>query len=273
MKKILIKIVHFLPISVKSRVKDIPLIKTLQTYLFNRYLGKEKFNSDISGGPAKGLVFPVSLPQDKLMWLGTWELEFANYLKSCINSGFVCYDIGGYKGYYSGIMALSGAKEVYVFEPMPTNAQNIKTLIELNPTLSIHLNQIAISNRSGIAEFNLMSEDTMGKLSQSTFQSDNVSIETQKVECKTLDDLIDSGFPEPDFVKIDVEGAEEFVLEGGKLFFQRRKPLLLIEIHSKEIGRRSLNILNNFYQNITVFETGNRPGLNESEICHYICSA
>jgi len=271
MKKYLIKLVEYLPISIKSGIKNMPVIKTIQASLFNQFLRNEKFDAIIAGGPAKGLKFPVTLPQDKLMWLGTWELDFALTLKSHVKSGFVCYDIGGYKGYYAGIMALSGAKDVFIFEPMPSNADSINQLIALNPRLPIQLHQIAISDISGEAEFKFMSEDTMGKLTKSTFEKDVLSENVCKVVCKSLDDFISAGYPEPDFIKIDVEGAEEFVLKGGNELLKRKKPILLIEIHSAEIGLRCYEILAKIYSSIIVFETGEIPGVREPNICHYIC--
>jgi FkbM family methyltransferase len=271
MKKYLIKLVEYLPISIKSTIKSIPVIKQFQDFLFNQFLKNEKFDATISSGPAKGLNFPVKLPQDKLMWLGTWELDFAQTLKSFIKSGFVCYDIGGYKGYYAGIMALSGANKVFIFEPMPSNADSIKKLIVLNPELPIELHQIAISNISGESEFKFMTEDTMGKLAISSFEKEISSERVFKVLCKSLDDFISSGHPEPDFIKIDVEGAEEFVLKGANGLLTRKKPILLIEIHSTEIGERCYEILSNIYSSITVFETNKAPGGNEPIICHYIC--
>ncbi len=205
------------------------------------------------------------------MWLGTWELNFAEMLKSHIKNGYVCYDIGGYKGYYAGVMALSGAKQVFVFEPVPYNANNIKQLIDLNPELPIELHQLAISDTSGESEFKFMPEDTMGKLVQSSFEHDQVPDSICKVHCNSLDDFISAGHSEPDFLKIDVEGAEEMVLKGGTKFINSKKPILFIEIHSKEIGLRCYSILGEIYANITVLETGEIPGGDEAQICHYIC--
>lgn len=271
MKKYLIKIVEYLPLSIKSRIKNIPVIKELQDYLFKMFLTNEKFDAIISSGPAKGLKFPVTLPQDKLMWLGTWELNFAQALKSYIKSGFVCYDIGGYKGYYAGIMALSGAKNVLIFEPMPNNSDCIRQLIALNPKLPIELHQLAVSDISGESEFKFMSEDTMGKLAISSFEQQYSSTKTSTVKCISLDDFVFSGNPEPDFIKIDVEGVEDYVLKGASELLKRKKPILLIEIHSKDIGESCYKILEKIYSSIIVFETGKIPGNTDPQICHYIC--
>lgn len=259
------------PFGLRSQIKNIPGLKQLQSGLLKRWMGHESFVATISGGPAKGLVFPVQMPQDKLMWLGTWELDFAKFLQTCIKKGFICYDIGGYKGYYAGIMALSGAKEVHVFEPMSANAESLKKMISLNPNLSIKLHQLAVTNFTGHTDFKVMSDATMGKLISSGFQNDAKNSSLQKVECNSIDQLIHSGLSDPDFIKIDVEGSEIQVIEGAFKLIKRKKPILLVEIHSRNIGQKCFESLKSFYSRIYVFETQNSPGNSESEICHYVC--
>ena len=269
-KNSLIKLVSKVPFGLRTKIKNIPGVKQLQSLLIKKWINNESFVASISGGPAKGLIFPVQMPQDKLMWIGTWELDFAETLHQNVKPGWVCYDIGGYKGYYAGIMALRGAAEVFVFEPMPANAIMIEKLIKLNPGLPIRLKQMAVSDATGPAVFKLMPEETMGKLNRSSFQEKEQETLQLNVDCITLDELIKSGIPEPDFMKIDVEGAEEFVLKGGIEMLERKRPVLMIEVHSPEIGKRCLAVLNNFYKNITVFETGLAPDKGTPEICHYI---
>ena len=272
-KEGLIKIISKIPFGLRSRIKNIPGLKQLQSLLIKKFINNESFVATITGGPAKGLIFPVQMPQDKLMWIGTWELDFAEALENNIKSGWICYDIGGYKGYYAVVMALKGAAEVFIFEPMPANAAMINKLISLNPHLPIKLKQTAISDTGGQSTFKIMREETMGKLTGSTFREEEEEMRQLTVECITLDELIKSGVPEPDFIKIDVEGAEEFVLKGAMEMLKRKKPFLMIEIHSPQIGERCMAILKNFYTNIRVLETGMAPDNVTPEICHYIASA
>jgi FkbM family methyltransferase len=264
------KTLDLIPFGFRDRIKHIPGVKQVQAILMDRYMNGREMVVTISGGPAKGLVLPVKLPQDKQMWIGTWELDFANALQQNIKPGWVCYDIGGYKGYYAGVMALQGASEVIVFEPMPDNVEKIKRLISLNPSLPIRLQEAAVSDSTGEAVFNLMPEETMGKLEKSSFQQAEQSGRKLTVRSVALDDLVRTGVPEPDFIKIDVEGAEEFVLKGARGILEKKKPLLMIEVHSPEIGKRCLEILNQFYTDITVMETGNKPENGTPVICHYI---
>jgi Methyltransferase FkbM domain len=60
----------------------------------------------------------------------------------------------------------------------------------------------------------------------------------------TLDRLIASGtVPEPDFVKMDVEGAEATVLSGAEALLMGRRPHLIIETHSVELERYSPEVV------------------------------
>ena len=53
--------------------------------------------------------------------------------------------------------------------------------------------------------------------------------EKQYVPSLKMDTLL-STMPKPDFVKIDVEGAEEFVLKGSHEILSQVRPLLYVEI-------------------------------------------
>jgi FkbM family methyltransferase len=264
------QVLDIIPFSVRSKVKHIPVLRQLQAFIMKRYMHGKEFIATISAGPAKGLVFPVKLPQDKYMWIGTWEAAFANALHHYVQPGWVCYDIGGYKGYYAGVMALKGAKEVYVFEPMPGNAKKIEKLIELNPSLPIQLKQYAVSDSNGEAIFKLMPEETMGKLERSSFQQQDEAVTNLTVATITLDQLVSDGIPAPDFIKIDVEGAEEFVLKGATGVLASKQPFLMIEVHSPAIGQRCAELLKQYYKHITVLETGKSPEEGSPEICHYL---
>ena len=269
---LIIGLANKVPFRLRDNIRKIPGLKQLQFFLLKKWVNKKSFVATISGGPAKGLVFPVQMPQDKLMWIGTFELEFARTLQQAIKKNWVCYDIGGYNGYYAGIMAISGAAEVFVFEPMPANIEKIKRLIRLNNPLPITLKEYAVSDNTGNANFKIMPQETMGKLEHSLFQANDTALTEVKVKCITLDDLVRGGTPEPDFIKIDVEGAEEFVLKGAIELLQRKRPLVMIEVHSPEIGKRCLEILKKYYNKITVLETGEIPEKGTPEVCHYITS-
>ena len=52
-----------------------------------------------------------------------------------------------------------------------------------------------------------------------------------QINIKTLDCLVSSGSPVPQFIKIDTEGAEFAVIQGARDTLAAYKPELFIEMH------------------------------------------
>lgn len=261
-----------MPIGLKSQISKIPYLGFLSRKLFGFFIPEKfKFVHVLKNGPASGLTFNIELPGDKNILIGNYELDFTRNLINSFSKGDVFYDIGGFKGYFSGLLALKGAKEVHVFEPMPNNIGKIKDLIALNPFLPIHLHEVAISDQSGISTFQIMKDDSMGKLEDSNFQREEKG-EIIKVRTISLDSLVfEEKISPPNLIKIDVEGAESYVLKGAKKTLEIYSPILLIEIHGYLIGKTCLDFLNNYNYQVTVIETQKPPSNSEAEICHYLC--
>lgn len=237
-KSLLTKSVNLVPWSLRSHIKRIPVVKQIQQAIVNRLLNNAEFDHTINAGPAKGLKYPIVLPQDKLLWTGTWESEFAEILAEKIKPGDVCFDIGSHRGFIAGIMAMSGAKEVHCFEPNPENVGQIKKVVSLNPDHKFQIHECAVSDENGNATFTVMSESSMGQLNNSTFEGGADSMHSFDVTTKRLDSLIsESKIAGPSLVKIDVEGAEVAVLNGAVETIEKHHPVLCIEFHTKDLLR------------------------------------
>lgn len=50
----------------------------------------------------------------------------------------------------------------------------------------------------------------------------------------------------PDVIKIDIEGAELLALRGAHRVLRERKPVLLVEVHTPEIGVEFYPLLENY---------------------------
>src|SRR5215813_3415438 len=133
MKALLRASVNLLPQWARHWIKHMPGVAASQRWLLRRYLEGQPFVHTVNVGPATGLIFQITLPQDKPIWTGTYEHEFTRAIVEHIGRGDICYDIGGYRGFMSGVMALAGASRVLVFEPLPMNQQALRRLCELNP--------------------------------------------------------------------------------------------------------------------------------------------
>jgi FkbM family methyltransferase len=143
---------------------------------------------------------------------------------------------------------------VYAFEPREDNLAIGRESIKRYQRNNIVLEQIALSNKNGTAEF-FLSEGEPGDLKNSEAwdfgnksssllpPSEDMKKHTawlqfkQKVEVKTMrlqDYAASKNITEVDFAHIDVQGAELMVLEGADDFLSRMK-LIWMEVEAVEL--------------------------------------
>src|SRR5262249_39614693 len=154
------------------------------------------------------------------------------HLAKLVPKGAAAYDIGGWHGFYTGVMAARGAKEVHVFEPLPDNVRRINALKNLNPDFKIHVHPFALGDRDGVAELVLMPDTSMAKLAESDFQKESLTPNRIVVRMAKIDTLVSAAeIAPPALIKIDVEGAEAKVLNGARNVVTRFKPVIFVEAH------------------------------------------
>jgi FkbM family methyltransferase len=237
MKALLRASVNVLPMWLRQSIKHIPGLAATQRWIVSNTLSGEPFVHTINAGPAAGLRFEVTLPEDKAIWAGTFEPEFSQALRDATRKGDVCYDIGGYRGYMSGVFALAGASRVIAFEPLPENIARLKRLLELNPQLPIQIEQTAIGSTDGETHFKIMSDQSMGKLAGSSFQAERDFERDVVVQIARLDTFVfERNLTPPHLIKIDVEGAEADVIEGACRTLSEFRPKILLEAHSEALA-------------------------------------
>jgi len=236
MRQMFSGLMRMIPWSIRGQIKQIAGVAHLQRVVVSKALDGQEFTHRVDAGPAKGMTFHVRLPEDKGIWTGTYELEFASALAAAVQPGSVAYDIGGWHGFFAGVMAAQGARRVYVFEPLPDNVERVHKLIALNPDKAIELHACAVSDRDTEMDLMIMPETSMAKLEASIFQSRNTSDQRVRVAVRSIDSMIAAGEAEaPTLMKIDVEGAELMVLRGAINTLRTRHPTIFAEIHSSEL--------------------------------------
>jgi len=237
MKWLLRQSVNLIPSRVRFWIKSIPGIAALQRWLVNAVLSDEPFVHVINSGPASGLRFEITLPNDKAIWSGTFEPEFAEALARSVAPGDVCYDIGGYRGYMSGVLALAGARRVLVFEPLSENIVALEKLCQLNPNLPLQIQQCAVGKVDGEVFFQVMPDRSMGKIATSVLDAEIKPIEEIQVPVATVDTLVfERQLVAPNLLKIDVEGAELDVLDGAAKTLNEISPRIFLEAHSQTLA-------------------------------------
>ena len=271
-KNILTHSVDLIPWWFRDLIKKVPFVAYFQRKLVNKYLAGSEFIYQISAGPAKGLFFPIKLPDDKLYWTGTWEKDITEVIYKNIVKGKPSCDIGSHRGFIAGIMALAGSSKVFCFEPNPENIRHLEKLLDLNKILKLTILPYAVAQEDGEAQFSIMPETSMGKLAESSFQPEVSSNSIINVTVKTLDGmLISHEIEAPGFIKIDVEGAELLVLKGAKDIIEQYKPVFVIELHSYTLAQDCINYLKDYGYDTQIIQK-NIDLNNEASfrVCHLL---
>jgi FkbM family methyltransferase len=162
------------------------------------------------------------------------EIEFVvNYLRQ----NMVFLDIGSNAGLYSIAAAKKFSErgkgiKVYAFEPALSTFELLKSNLHMNRADSVVPVHSALGDWQGVTTLfiNEPGLDGLNTLSRPV-RSDARPVAQEQVPITTLDAwLVENGVERVDLIKMDVEGAELKVLQGGKNLLQRPKaPLIFYE--------------------------------------------
>ena len=168
-------------------------------------------------GLGRGLRMELHPSSPLDMYLGLYEYELAPHVRELCRPGHVCFDIGAFDGYYSLVFSRLTASRVIVFDADPEACERIRRNCDLNPELGRRVE----------------------------IRRSFVAFETNPAEsCVALDDLVrDGDVPVPDLLKLDVDRAELSALTGAKEMLARRRPHLIVEVHSTELERQCAELM------------------------------
>jgi FkbM family methyltransferase len=153
-------------------------------------------------------------------------------IRRIINQSNTVLDVGANIGWYSASFSKMNPKAVvHAFEPIPYTFDYLQRHIALNQCDNVQLNNFALSDSEGIAEF-YWGQDETGSSSMKNIQE---RPHAQKIQCKleTLDSYCNLHNLEVDFIKCDVEGAELSVFKGALLTLESSKPVIFTEMLRK----------------------------------------
>ena len=170
-------------------------------------------------------------------WLGSYEMGKRVAFEGEVGPGAVVYDIGANVGYFSLLAAVLVGKngQVVAFEPLPRNIDYLKKHVSLNKFENVTIFEAAVSDHNGEAAFDLGPSTAMGHIAEKG---------SIKVRLVALDSLLASGdLKPPDYMKIDVEGAEYEVLRGAARLIKEYQPILFLDTHQREAHHNTLSFL------------------------------
>lgn len=187
-------------------------------------------------GPLRGKKWIVGAGNHGC-WLGSYEHDKQRQIQKAIKAADVVYDVGANAGFYSLLASvLVGEKgHVYAFEPLPGNVRNLRKHMEINRVGNCTVIEAAVSSSDGEASFDPSADRHTAHLSTTG---------STLVRTVALDTLASRNeIRPPDFLKIDIEGAEYDCLLGCTRTIQANRPIIFLATHGQEIHDLCLKLL------------------------------
>jgi FkbM family methyltransferase len=153
-----------------------------------------------------------------------WEPEI-EYLPGFVSAGDSVVDVGANHGLYSYHLSrlVGAAGQVHAFEPVPLNLKILSYTIERHRLRNVVVHPCACGDKPETATFCVPLQHGVPFLWIARQGSDGLTFSCEVVR---LDDVITGNVS---LLKIDVEGAELFVLRGAQRILRDCQPALLIE--------------------------------------------
>jgi FkbM family methyltransferase len=227
----------------------------------------------ILGGPLKGYKWTFDATSNNELIFGIWESNMQSIYAKYLRPGNVVFDLGAHQGFLALLAGrLVGEQgKVYAFEASPTNFSKMTRNIQLNNVCNCTTIHSAVCDHNGSIEFSNSIHDNGNTYVHSSPYFINQP--TVVVPAVSLDEAVrQREFQLPDFMKIDVEGAEYDALKGAECVLSQKHPLLYLEthnIHNPGVDNRCLNYLHGMgYRTVEVIDQ-----TTDNSMCSYVMSA
>ena len=172
-----------------------------------------------------GYLLPVKSFDPSVFW-SRYGIDRIEHLDK-ISYGDII-DVGGYVGDTALLFSPLTKQNVYVFEPSPYNFEIIQETIKLNQLKNIKVENMALGKEQGVMPLSLGERNSCNTLVE---RPGYVYTQKINVPVTSLDEYVKANDLNVGLIKIDVEGAEQIVLNGALETIRKFKPLLLISIY------------------------------------------
>lgn len=197
-----------------------------------------RFTPEADCHPVRGARLGVSLGDriGCLMWTGCYEVELVTFLRSMLEPGMVFVDVGANIGYFSIIgAALVGERgAVHSFEADPDCLSRLAGNARDYPWVATY--PTAVADYTG--EIAFYRSPKKGESGWGTVFEDASARDKVVVPVCTLDRWsADQSVNKIGLLKMDVEGAEYRVLQGGRATLRATRPIIWMEANEYWLRR------------------------------------
>lgn len=157
---------------------------------------------------------------------GRYDRSAVDLLLAHVAPGSVMYDIGAHVGYLTLVAAgrVGRTGRVVAFEPLPLNQRYLRGHLRANRVENVDVVGACVSDRGGHLAFQRGGGTGRGRL---------VPDSAGTMPAVSIDQEIAAGrLRPPQFIKMDVEGAELLALHGARRTLLQHRPGILLSVHS-----------------------------------------
>ncbi len=166
---------------------------------------------------------------------GSFEGDDGAMIAALAAPGAVIYDVGANVGWYAlHLAAADPTAHVVAFEPVPATLAQLKANLALNGLPNVTVVDRGLGERDEELTFYVYPEGSGG--ASAANQSGRPSVREVRCRVQRLDDVAATLPAGPDLLKIDVEGAELFVLRGAVETLRHHRPAIVCELLRKWAG-------------------------------------
>ncbi len=194
----------------------------------------------------KVLLFPGNETSRVVFLTGLYEPSEFSRLAGVLKPGMTVIDIGANMGLYTMFAAkrIGPTGKVVALEPSKREFGRLETHVRLNGLGNVHCLQTAVGREVGTATLKVAEEWNAGHNTLGDFGYPETRLErTETVDIHTLDDLMESlNIKKVDIIKLDVEGAEEAVLDGAARTLANHRPKILVEMSERSLANQHSSV-------------------------------
>ena len=192
------------------------------------------------------LLSPYYHIDRNILNFGCYDENLHLAIERFVQPGMICFDVGANLGemalHMGARVGTSGV--VYAFEPVPEIYGRLKTNIRRNNAKDVRAFQLALSDKNGRCAIAAGDENSDNQGLASIVNLEHEAAANQiEIETTTLDKFVaDYKIPRIDVMKIDIQGAEPFLLEGGRnVFSSPQAPDIFMEISPHDLKPANKN--------------------------------
>ena len=231
-KKLIISITHSLSKTRVGILVGLTLFEEVRERVLKKYL-MNNVKSINHNGIEMQFSVPNQLNKFRVDTFSTKEPETLEWIDS-FSEDLILWDIGANIGLYSIYAVKARNTRVYAFEPSVFNLELLARNCFLNQSQKqVIIMPIALNDTMGVNQMLMTETDWGGALTTfgRNFGWDGKKIKTE-FEFQTFGMSMDQALdllqlPIPDYIKMDVDGLEHFILKGGSQVLSQIRGILI----------------------------------------------